>query len=391
VSSEKQITLSRAELYERVWTAPLRTVAKELGVSDVGLAKICERHEIPRPEQGHWVRVSLGQNPERADLPESSDAKLDVIQITIRPKAAETLTHNIEPEVQALLVPGAIAVESDRPISHPLVLRTKKSLAHPRKDERGFLFPKEGKPLPHIRVSQGSLPRALSILDALFRALADQKIAITWETSEEAKLHVTVLGERVAFWMGERIQRVARALTPQEEAKKKASPYSYFQQWDYKPTGELSLVISDVPYDSRIRQTWADGTIQRLEKCLGDFVAGLYLTALAIKKKRAEREQWEREWNERQRRRELEQRREAEFERKAKIISEATDAWHRSERIAEFAVALGTMHERNQLSDGESRDLGRLARWAKGYARRLNPILRFENLVAEFKGEEDDD
>jgi hypothetical protein len=46
-------TVPRAELYQRVWTSPLRTLAKEFGVSDVGLAKICEKHQIPRPEQGH--------------------------------------------------------------------------------------------------------------------------------------------------------------------------------------------------------------------------------------------------------------------------------------------------------------------------------------------------
>jgi hypothetical protein len=386
MSSDKQITLSRAELYERVWKAPLRSLAKELGVSDVGLAKICERHEIPRPEQGHWVRVRLGQNPERTPLGEVGDAKLDVVRIAVRPKVAETLMQDIEPEVQVLLVPVAIVVELDRPISHPLVVRTKKSLAHARKDDRGLLFPKEGKPVPHIRVSQGALPRALSILDALFRALGDRKIAITWDMTDDAKLHVTVLGESVSFWISERIQRVTHTLTAQEEAKRKASPYSYFQQWDYKQTGELSLVTSDVPYGSKIRQTWADGAIQRLENCLGDFLAGLHLTALAIKKHRAEREKWQREWDEQQRRRELEQRREEEFERKAKIITEASDAWHTSKRIAEFAVALGRMNENAELSERERRDLGRLARWTKGYARRLNPILRFENLVGEFKG-----
>jgi len=388
--SDKHITLSRAELYERVWNGPLRSVAKELGVSDVGLAKICERHEIPRPEQGHWVRVRLGQNPGPTPLGEINDAKLDVVRIAIHPKVAEVLTQDIAPEVQIQLVPVAIAVEPDRPISHPLVVRTKKSLAHPRQDERGLLFPKEGKPVPHIRVSQGALPRALTILDALFRSFVERKIAIAWDTTDGAKLHVTVLGESVAFWIGERIQRVTRALTSQEEARKRASPYSYFQQWDYKPTGELSLVISDVPYGSKIRQTWSDGVIQRLENCLGDFAAGLHLIALAIKKQRAEREQWQREWDERQRRRELEQRREEEFERKAKIISEASDAWHTSERIADFAAALRRMNENTGRSDREHRDLGRLARWAKGYAQRLNPVLRLENLVAEFKGEEEE-
>src|SRR5208337_2792418 len=43
------VTLSREELYERVWSEPMRTIAPEFGLSDVGLAKICKKHRIPRP------------------------------------------------------------------------------------------------------------------------------------------------------------------------------------------------------------------------------------------------------------------------------------------------------------------------------------------------------
>jgi hypothetical protein len=217
MSSQKQIILSRAELLQRVWSTPMRTLAKEFGLSEVGLAKVCAKHKIPRPEQGHWVRVQLGQNPECTPLPEIDDPQLNVVRITARPKAVEELTQNIDPEVQALLVPLPIAVETDRPISHPLVVRTKKLLAHPRKDERGLLFPGEGKPLPHIRVSQAALPRALNVLDALFRAFDDRKIAITWDGSQGAKPHVTELGENVTFCLSEAIERLPHSLTQEEE------------------------------------------------------------------------------------------------------------------------------------------------------------------------------
>jgi len=38
----------REALYELVWTAPVLEVAKRLGVSDVGLAKLCRRAAIPK-------------------------------------------------------------------------------------------------------------------------------------------------------------------------------------------------------------------------------------------------------------------------------------------------------------------------------------------------------
>jgi len=110
-----------------------------------------------------------------------------------------------------------------------------------------------------------------------------------------------------------------------------------------------------------------------------------------MKKHREACERRDREWEEERRWREAERRRRAEFDRKAKIISEAADACHRSNRIEDFGVALRKMSESTNLAEGERSDLRRLAKWAKGYAQRLDPINRFEELVAEFKGEEDED
>jgi hypothetical protein len=47
------IHLTWRELYEMIWTRPMTKVAAELGISDVALHKICEKHRIPAPGQGH--------------------------------------------------------------------------------------------------------------------------------------------------------------------------------------------------------------------------------------------------------------------------------------------------------------------------------------------------
>jgi hypothetical protein len=100
----------------------MRTLAKEFGLSDVGLAKICEKHHIPRPPVGHWVRVERGHHPEQTPLPDIEDAKLDVVNITIREKSLDILGQNLDPQVQAILVPAVIAVQSEHVISHPFTL-----------------------------------------------------------------------------------------------------------------------------------------------------------------------------------------------------------------------------------------------------------------------------
>jgi len=47
--------LSRKELYELVWSEPMKILAPRFGISDVALRKACARAEIPTPGPGHWV------------------------------------------------------------------------------------------------------------------------------------------------------------------------------------------------------------------------------------------------------------------------------------------------------------------------------------------------
>lgn len=60
--------LSREALYERIWSQPLSTVARELGMSSPGLAKTCARLMIPTPPRGHWSRRGAAAM-ERPPLP----------------------------------------------------------------------------------------------------------------------------------------------------------------------------------------------------------------------------------------------------------------------------------------------------------------------------------
>lgn len=62
---------TRSALYERVWTEPMRTVARSLGVSDVGLAKACRTAGIPVPPRGYWAKRQHSKPlPPRPHLPE---------------------------------------------------------------------------------------------------------------------------------------------------------------------------------------------------------------------------------------------------------------------------------------------------------------------------------
>lgn len=49
--------VSREELFTLFWEKPTRDVAKELGVSDVAVGKLCVRLQVPKPPRGYWANL----------------------------------------------------------------------------------------------------------------------------------------------------------------------------------------------------------------------------------------------------------------------------------------------------------------------------------------------
>jgi len=75
------IELSRQALYERLWREPLSAIARELGLSASGLAKICDRTAIPYPTRGHWAKARAGRAPSPPPLPSAPSGVGPVLQI----------------------------------------------------------------------------------------------------------------------------------------------------------------------------------------------------------------------------------------------------------------------------------------------------------------------
>jgi hypothetical protein len=47
---------NREDLYEKVWRMPVRLAAREYGVSDVAIGKVCRKLYIPVPGRGYWAK-----------------------------------------------------------------------------------------------------------------------------------------------------------------------------------------------------------------------------------------------------------------------------------------------------------------------------------------------
>lgn len=96
--------LSREELFALVWEKPTQVVARELGVSDVAIAKLCARLQVPKPPRGYWARVQSGQMPKRPPLAAFREEVDRKRRETARAKAVGTLSKLQQQFYEAALI-----------------------------------------------------------------------------------------------------------------------------------------------------------------------------------------------------------------------------------------------------------------------------------------------
>jgi hypothetical protein len=107
-------TITRKQLYDLVWSKPMRDAAADIGISDVGPKKVCGRYRVPVPPQGYWNQVHAGRRPPKAVFREVDDPGLNRIAIA-------GSSYNPPPEVKKALV------EAKERESRP----TRRSKSHP--------------------------------------------------------------------------------------------------------------------------------------------------------------------------------------------------------------------------------------------------------------------
>jgi len=362
--------LTRAELYEKVWATPMRTLGQEFGISDVGLAKVCRKHNIPVPPVGYWRRKETGYKVTQPPLPAAEDGRehLDIyIRERLRPEFEE-LARQVAPK---------IAIAPD--ISHPLVLRSEKLLDRGKLNQRGLVISKNGA-LAHILVSREQLPRALKVLNALLLALEKRGQPASWPKPENSLLAVSINGEAVRFSVSELTDSAPHVLTPSEAKHPWSAP-----KHDYKLTGRLQLQIANLPsFMGPIRRTWADGKQQRIEDCIGDFLVGLTVAAAAIKKNRQETEERHRLREEERKREEVERRIAEEQKRKAELVAELIGNWAEAVRLRKFIKAIEEETVSSDFSEEARNDIQQVVEWVRQYADTMDPLSSLPEAIEEF-------
>lgn len=76
-------TITRRELYDKIWSITKAKTAKELNVSPTDLSRICNEHNIPSPTSSYWMHLGWGEDVEKTPLPNPENNP--VIDLTAKP------------------------------------------------------------------------------------------------------------------------------------------------------------------------------------------------------------------------------------------------------------------------------------------------------------------
>ena len=367
----EMVRIERRKLYEEIWATPIHRVAKRYGVSDVGLAKICLRFDIPVPARGYWRKKEIGEPVLPEPLPSSEDPLKDVVVFY------RVVRSTYEDDVQKLLAfenppKDRILVKELLSEPHPLVTKIQKELAQCKEDKFGILTVDTSRGVV-VKVGRDSIDRALRILNALLKALVSRGFASA-DDDGTSETTLTIFAEKVTFEIEDSLDRKEHELTPAEQKEKLRRPWMYSQpQYDYTPSGNLVLRITN-PTSDVDRLTWADGRKQRLEKVLNSFVAGLIRAAAAGRKLRVWRENFERERAEEDRkRRQRDQLKRIEERSLWALFSEAA-YWQKSQQIRAYVRAVKARAEKDLCDITPGSSLDKWMAWALKRADRLDPL-----------------
>ena len=173
LNEPRSISIPRHQLYEQVWSQPMTLLARQYGISDVALAKICRKLGVPYPGRGYWRKKETGKVVKQIPLLPSADSAKQSATIFKRSMAqsGDSASMQAKEKIQSELTDEEKIEVPDRLVSpHRLLSGRLTQLQSPKVDSYGAVWSGGLKDL-NVRVSPSSLQRGLRILNTLFHAL----------------------------------------------------------------------------------------------------------------------------------------------------------------------------------------------------------------------------
>ena len=190
-------TVQRQALYEQVWAQPMTQVAKKYGISNVALAKICKKLNVPYPWRGYWRRKEIGKAVKQLPLPPNADPtkQTATIQKTTQPEAVTHISEDTSQRITAEQAPEQKIEVPDRlGKTHRLLSGHLTEWRSASVDEYGAIRSGSLRQL-NIRVSKQNLARALRIMNTLFIALEARGHQMGIQDGHKKTLGVRINGQ----------------------------------------------------------------------------------------------------------------------------------------------------------------------------------------------------
>jgi len=296
-------TLTRRELYDRVWTNPMTKLAKQFGLSDVALHKICRKHDIPTPPQGYWAKKEFGKSVTVTPLPHGGSGSIIIHE------RAGAQDHPAVTEVLGRVHDALQQHSGHDDVRKPRDAILEASLTRLSKDKQGKdgLVRIDGEGLVSIAVRPESAERAAMLLSALVGAATGAGMHL--ERGANAARWAAE-GEHVDFSLQELADRVEHTPTAQElravdkwEADRQASfkrtgylsewGRPYIPKWEERYQGRLGFILEEVRDRTQheyggltLRGKFADTKVRDVAKAIPQVVAAL-ATMAVIKRENA--------------------------------------------------------------------------------------------------------
>jgi hypothetical protein len=378
------VKLSREQLYEEVWKTPMHRLCAKYGLSDVGLAKVCRRMDIPRPPRGYWRRLSTGAKTRKPSLPPPGDFTQLEVTLNGRDKIPEKIVVNRETKIPA----RSPLVDEALNDPHPLVALTRDRFENASEDSSGVLITKAKRVLG-LRVSRPQLDRCLRLMDTLFKSWEAEGLSIEILSEGDGTQHGTFLrsgNERLQIAIQERVEEYDPGPTDEEKLHPK---WEWKKRTASRATSELTLFLDgehvtsytrfyrrfkdspSLPLESKAQQIWQAG-VDYFEKRKMHEIEQAKRRA-AAEEERLQRElEWAREQAEWKREEEREKKRQEE-QRKIKELAEAASQWSRSEQVRNFIPRCAASMKDARVPEAK---IASWVAWAHAAADQIDPLKR---------------
>lgn len=361
--------ITREDLYAKVWQTPMTRLAEEFGITGNGLAKVCDRMDVPYPPRGYWAKKAAGKPvvtfklpPIKAGIPSSTDIQRTPPKPAPLPQA-ETSAAAAAAKVEGITVPETM---DDL---HP---RVKAWLAEHKKEQREReienrrnkreLFWSRS-PLPDL--TERDLYR-FRVSSAIFRAVE----------KAGGKVDATPINGRVSFLIdGHKVEcniveKLVKSLKPREQTR------GWTAYPDHHQSGLASSGFLRVAFTTYVlgKPQWIETDKKKIADILPDIVGAIMAAGPTLEQQRIEREETRRRHEEEQARRYEAQRLREIDDKQWKRFREFAENWEERSKLLAFIAELETRREAEGDVVVADRPLTEWIDWARARADALDPF-----------------